>query len=412
MTEPRRVLAYSYCALLSLAIGLAGPVSALTVEAPSWTPGTGSAQPSVTSAGDGQFALTWQQRAGEQGALRVAVFAASAAQPARVSDVASGKNWFLNWADFPSLAVLDNGDWVTFTLRKSAGSTYAYDIHLQRSLDAGRTWLPSVVVNRDGQSVQHGFVSLLPDGEDRVLLVWLDGREGATDAHAHHGDHEEGRMTLRAAVVGRNGVSMEEARLDADTCSCCQTDMVRRGRSVAVVYRDHAEGVRDIAMLRRDAAGAWQHPSTVYADQWRMPGCPVNGPASAVNGSRLAVLWPTMAEGPLDVKLAISAAEGEGFAKPVLVERGESVLGRVDLAPWRDGGFLATWVGADGADAVLRVAEVDAQGRMGERRDVERLPPGRNLGHPRLASAGDKALLTWTEPHDDGPRVRIAWISP
>ena len=142
-----------------------------------------------------------------------------------------------------------------------------------------------------------------------------------------------------------------------------------------------------------------------------MPGCPVNGPAAAVNREALAVLWPTMATGPLEVKLAISPRAGAAFAAPAVLEAGESVLGRVDVAPWRDGGFLASWVGGDGRGAALRVAELDARGRVIARRDVVALPPGRQLGHPRLAATGgDLAMVAWTEPTPEGPRVRVARI--
>ncbi|MGL6290091.1 MAG: sialidase family protein, partial [Silanimonas sp.] len=379
-------------ALLLASLLLAPPVLALRVTPIDWTPGAGSAQPSLTATPSGVFALTWQQKDGSDAELRVARFDTGAARPAAATTVARGGDWFVNWADFPSLAVLENGDWVTFTLRKSAGSTYAYDIHLQRSLDGGATWQAPVKVNDDGQAVQHGFVSLLPDGGDRVLLVWLDGRQDmAHDAHAPHAGHfehghghDEGPMSLRSAVVSRDGVPREGAKLDADTCSCCQTDLVRRGGEVLTVYRDHAEGVRDIAVVRRGDDGHWQAPQAVNADDWRMPGCPVNGPAAAVNGDALAVAWPTMATGPLEVKLAISAREGAAFAPPVVIDVGYAVLGRVDVAPWRDGGFLISWVGGDTGSAVLHVAEVDAQGVVGERRDVVRLPPGRQLGHPRL----------------------------
>jgi hypothetical protein len=414
----RRSLGLAVAAIL-----LASPALALHVTPIEWTPGAGSAQPSVTATPSGAFALTWQQKRAAEAELRVARFDAGAARPAADNAVARGDDWFVNWADFPSLAVLDNGDWVTFTLRKSAGSTYAYDIHLQRSTDGGATWQPAVKVNDDGQPVQHGFVSLLPDGGDRVLLVWLDGRQesapDAPDAHASHAGHaahghghDEGPMTLRSAVVGRDGVPREGAKLDADTCSCCQTDVVRRGDEVLAVYRDHAEGIRDIATVRRGRNGRWGAPQAVNADDWRMPGCPVNGPAAAVNGDALAVLWPTMASGPLEVKLAISAREGSAFAAPAVIDVGEAVLGRVDVAPWRDGGFLVSWVGGDAGSAVLRVAEVDARGTVLDRLDVVRLPPGRQLGHPRLASTADGiAMIAWTEPQADGPSVRAAWIA-
>jgi hypothetical protein len=34
-------------------------------------------------------------------------------------ELASGCNWFVNWADTPSLAAADNDDWLTFYLQRS-----------------------------------------------------------------------------------------------------------------------------------------------------------------------------------------------------------------------------------------------------------------------------------------------------
>lgn len=417
----RRSLLGAGLLLLSMGLPAAPPPSALEVQGLDWTPGPGSAQPSVLALPSGEFLLGWQRREGEDTRLEFARFPAGAAAPVQRGEAARGRDWFVNWADFPAFAVLDNGDWVGFVLRASAASPYAYDIHLVRSTDGGRRWSAPTRVNDDGQAVQHGFVSLLPDGEDRVLLVWLDGRQELhavpAPGHGHgagHGvapahGHEEGPMSLRAAVLGRDGVPRQQARLDADTCSCCQTDLVRRGREVLAVYRDHTEGIRDIAVVRRGADGRWRAPEAVVADGWRMPGCPVNGPAAAANGAVAAVAWPTMARGPLEVKLALSPREGAGFGPASVLEAGEGVLGRVDLAAF-GGGFLASWIGREGEATVLRVAELDHRGRVRARQDVVRLPPGRQIGHPRLAASGGQALLAWTEPGPEGTRVRAAWL--
>lgn len=413
-----RASGVSPAAALLLGLCFAAPLAALQITPLAWTPGPGSAQPALLPLPEGGFLLNWQQREGVDARLRVARFAVAADQPTPLADLAHGRDLFLNWADFPSLVVLDNGDWVGFTLRRSGSSGQATDIHLRRSLDAGAHWSAPIRVDAREPLGQRGFVSLLPDGEDRVLLVWLDAGalalgDAGQQGHGHHGhDHHAAAMRLRAAVFGRDGVPREQADLDGDTCSCCPTDLVRRADEVLAVYRDHVDGIRDIAVARRGDRGPWQAPQPVHADGWRMPGCPVNGPAAAVNGEVVAVAWSTMAEGPLQVKLALSPAAGAGFGTPTPLDAGAAVLGRVDVAPWRDGGFLVSWVGGEGGEAVLRVAEVDAQGRVGVRREVVRLPPGRQLGQPRLAAGGGEALLAWTEPAAAGPRLRLARIRP
>ncbi len=53
----------------------------------------------------------------------------------RLQLVREGCNWFVNWADFPSAVVADNGDWLTFWLQKTGEGTYAYAVMTRRSTD-------------------------------------------------------------------------------------------------------------------------------------------------------------------------------------------------------------------------------------------------------------------------------------
>jgi hypothetical protein len=247
-------------------------------------------QPSVAVEPIDGFVVTWQERAGERAALWHAVIDLQGRELRR-GKIASRTNWFVNWADFPSLVVLDNGDWVTHWLEKSAGSTYAYDVRLVRSVDRGRTWSAPVTPHRDGTRTQHGFVSLVPHRNDEVLVVWLDGRRGAesaAEAGAHAHEEDEGPMTLRSAIVNRSGARREERELDASTCSCCQTDAVRVGDRSMVVYRDRSSAeIRDIAFMTRSGAGAWSTPALVHADQWR------TSPAIRSSGSSTMCVVPS-----------------------------------------------------------------------------------------------------------------------
>ncbi|MGH8284710.1 MAG: sialidase family protein, partial [Steroidobacteraceae bacterium] len=185
------------------------------VEQLRFATGADPGQPSVAVDPREGFVLTWQEREGGRASLWFAVIDRNGRELRR-GRIATGANWFVNWADFPSLRVLDNGDWVTHYLEKSAGSTYAYDVRLVRSTDRGKTWSTPVTPHTDGTPTQHGFVSLSPLGGDRVLVVWLDGRRGA----AHAGHDEDGPMTLRSAVLDRSGARQEERELDDSTCSC------------------------------------------------------------------------------------------------------------------------------------------------------------------------------------------------
>jgi hypothetical protein len=381
--------------------------------------GERAGQPSVTVDPREGFVVTWQERDGEDSLLRFAVIDASGAELRR-GTIARGRDWFVNGADFPSLAVLDNGDWVSFTLRKSAPDTYAYDIHLQRSLDAGLSWGEPIRIHRDETRTEHGFVSMVAAGKDVVRLVWLDGRRMALDddqattepadhdhASGDHGDPAAEHMTLRSAALDRKGVPFDEQELDDLTCACCQTDAVRLADGMLVAYRDRSRAeVRDIQLVEH-RQGQWSAPRRLHPDNWVIAGCPVNGPALAASDGRIGALWPTMASGKMALQFSLPAAgaagvEGESgneddhdeapHATHTLTDA-DGELGRVDLVGWRAGRWLYTRLTSAEGSASLQLTLLDHAGQP-----VRALELAEKVGgFPRMAVQDEVALVVWTE---------------
>src|SRR5687768_4809384 len=116
---------------------------------------------------------------------------------------------------------------------------------------------------------------------------------------SQHEEHERDRrtraapesMTLRYATIDANGNLADETQLDERVCECCQTSAAVTSAGPIAVYRDRsATEVRDIYIVRQ-VNGSWTSPQPVYADNWQINGCPVNGPSVAADGSRVAVAW-------------------------------------------------------------------------------------------------------------------------
>ena len=326
----------------------------------------GQAEPSVVADPEGGFILTSIEREGGLATLRYHRLDISGALVSS-GDIASGTDWFVNWADFPNLVVAENGDWLSFYLRKSDPSApYAYDIWTLRSEDRGLHWSEPQRLHDDGTVSEHGFVSLLADGADRVLAVWLDGRRGAggTDGHPHGDAH----TSLRSAVLTRGSPPIEQVELDDLTCDCCSTDTLSAAAGPLVVYRDRSEQeIRDIGWLQR-SKGVWSRPSISVADHWNMPGCPVNGPALSALGDAVLLAWLTLRDDAFELRLA-RKDDGGWSALPSL-ERHAKLLGRVDAAPWGEQQALVSWLGAGeepngSTGAVLRLARLDGNGLGG-----------------------------------------------
>ncbi len=362
-----------------------------------------SGQQNLTTLPDGRIALSWIESEGRTHFLRFSVLQPDSSWSAP-STVVQGSDWFVNWADFPSMAVVNESFWAAHWLARSGKGTYAYDVNLSLSTDAGEHWGEPLVPHRDGTQTEHGFVSLLP-WRGMVSAVWLDGRN--TEGGHGHG----GPMTLRHALIEDDGRITDEALLDDSVCDCCQTAAAVTSDSILVAYRDRSEEeIRDISVVRF-ADGVWSEPYPVSRDGWRIPGCPVNGPAIAARGNLVAVAWYTQPEDVPQVRVAFSQDGGRSFSEPIRVDDGDP-LGRVDCLLLDNGEALVSWLEFTGdKDSQIRVRQVAAGGDRSPSLTVARTNSSRSSGFAHMVASGDGVVLAWRQTDPDAG-VRTTLFQP
>ena len=356
----------------------------------------GSMTPFLHADDRGVVRMSWLEPADTGHALRFAELNGTTWSEPRT--IAQSTQWFVNWADFPSLLSLSDGTLAAHWLEREGPGTYAYGVRIAVSNDGGATWSPAVTPHRDGKLVEHGFVSMFPVS-DGFGAVWLDGRNMAGSEGA--GGHGMGAdMTLRATTIEAGGALGEERLVDDRTCECCQTDVaVAAGRPV-LVYRDRSpDEVRDIAISRYEDGG-WTAPRTVHADGWNILACPVNGPAIAADGDRIAVAWFTAAQDTPRVRIAFSTDGGDTFGAPVRVDEGDPA-GRVDVLLLDGGDALVSWL-EHGEPATVRIRHIAADGRPGPSTIVAETSGERASGFPRMARTAAGVLFAWTVPGEPG----------
>ncbi len=310
--------------------------------------------------------------------------------------VAAAPDWFVNWADFPSVFARNDRFVATYVLPMNGIASYSYDIGLYLSKDGGKNWTGPVIPHSDHTQTEHGFVSLFAWPGDRVGAVWLDGRNYAVESGSPH--HGEADMTLRFAAVDPDGNLSDEAELDGRICSCCQTDAaVLADGSVAVVYRDRSPAeIRDISCVKWKE-GRWSEPRRVHNDNWQIAGCPVNGPAIDGLENNLAVAWFTAPENEAGVYLAWSENGSESFGAPVKIDQGKPV-GRVDVKLFKKDMALVSWVESETENtAALRLKVIDLSGATLADERISDYDGSRNSGFPRLATDGQRFYLAWTQ---------------
>ena len=374
----------------------AWPGSVTTLTSPA---GTGASGPQLTVSSKGAL-LSWVEQADGRATLKYAERTANGWTPAQVA--ASGSDWFVNWADVPSVIRLDDGTLAAHWLQKSGPETYAYDVRLSYSKDAGATWAPSFTPHNDGTKTEHGFASLFRMPGGGLGLVWLDGR----NMKPGHGEHGGGDMSLRFASYGRDWKQTADAAVDLKVCECCPTSVAMTADGPVAVYRDRADGeIRDIHVARL-TRGQWSTPAPVAKEDWKFPACPVNGPSVSARGRNVVVAWFQAKDGQPKAFAAFSRDAGKTFGTPIRLDSA-GTLGRVDVEMLADGSAAAAYIDLTENRAEFRVRHVTPAGHVSAPLPIASLANNRSSGYPRMALAGDELIFAWVD-RDGGSKVRTA----
>lgn len=362
--------------------------------------GDSCAEPHLFTDKNGIVYLSWIEKKGRQSTLKFSSLESD--KWSTPSIIATGDNWFVNWADYPVLSSDGSDNLMAHYLEKSDTAKFTYDIKLTSSSDGGNTWTTSKILHDDGKKAEHGFVSIIPYN-DQFFITWLDGRKTANEeSHGGHDGHH-GEMTLRAAFVDKNGNKTKEWELDGRICDCCQTTAAITMDGPIVVYRDRAEDeVRDMSIVRY-VNGSWSEPQTMYADNWQIKACPVNGPRADAIDNDLAIAWFSMKDKKGQVKIIFSSDGGSTFGKAIRVDEGKAI-GRVDVALIDSSSAIVSWM----EGTFVKAARVYSDGTKEPSVVVASSSDKRSSGFPQITKAKNKLFFAWTD--DKVKTIRIASV--
>ncbi len=393
--------------LLAAALGLiaikslraAKPAADIPVPA-----AAGAMGPSLVRAPDGKPWLSWLEPAGPDAwAMKVSRFEEKTRGWSAPRTVVQGTNLMANWADFPQLAVARDGRLTAVWFvdnpahHAAAGDGHhgpGYRAIYSSSADDGATWSPDLPVSDEALAVE--FVALQPLADGRMLAAWLDGRN-------------HGRMALYTRVLdGRPGPG-PDTPVDGSVCDCCQLSFVPSADGGALLaYRGRTkEEIRDIQLAHFDGK-TWTRMGPLHADDWKIAGCPVNGPQLAATGDRIGAVWFTAAGDQSRVLARVSADGGQTFGPVARVDLGRP-LGRVDTVLLADGTLVLSWLEMTGSETGkaggIYFRTLSPAGELSVPQLVAPSSTSRMSGFPRIIPLGGRqVLLTCTQ---EGEPARI-----
>ena len=137
----------------------------IIIEEISFLHDNSNAQPSLVSK-NGSLSLTWiSSNEDKKAALNFSQF--KDGEWTNPQTVATGSDWFVNWADFPTHAI--SGDLIlTSYLKKSASGTYTYDVFLNLQKLSGEKIKEDFVLDGEILAVKDQSVLLFNDLQKRL----------------------------------------------------------------------------------------------------------------------------------------------------------------------------------------------------------------------------------------------------
>ncbi len=348
-----------------------------------------SAEPYLFTDKNGLVYMSWIEKIKERSVLKFSTL--NNEQWAEPLVISSGDNWFVNWADYPVIAADGANNLMAHFLEKSEKGTYTYDVKIVTSADQGKTWSSPKTLHDDGKKAEHGFVSMMPYG-DNYFISWLDGRNSVMEAAGGHDEGHHGQMTIRGTIVDKQGNKSGEWELDDRVCDCCQTSTAITTNGPVVVYRDRSEEeIRDISIVRF-LKGQWTSPKPIFTDNWKINGCPVNGPRIAAQGNTLAVVWFSSPDKKARINVVFSADGGATFNAPIRIDEGKGI-GRVDVVMIDEKSAMVTWM----EGSTIKAAKIYNDGKKEPSITIASSSESRSSGFPQMTKAGNKLIFAWTD---------------
>lgn len=194
----------------------------------------------------------------------------------------------------PKVALGPKGELYISWTQKTPGR-FSGNIRFARTLNEGDTFDKPLIVNTDKTLIGHRFDAMAVDSKGRIHITWLDKRDRAIALK--NGKKYAGSALYYAVSEDRGQHFNFNRKVSDHTCECCRIAVaVDPSDRLAVLWRHiYPVNIRDHAFkwLSPEATSPTSEwPLRATDDGWKFDGCPHKGPSLSITEKGLLhMVW-------------------------------------------------------------------------------------------------------------------------
>ena len=295
----------------------------------------------------------------------------------------------------PKIAVDSEGRvFVAYT--QKLPKRFTGNIRFSRSVDGGKTFSEPLTVNDNLDVISHRFVSMALDADDKLHLVWLDGRDFVA---AKKQGRDYNGSALYYSVSADHGLSFQANQKLADnTCQCCRIAMTLDEKQQPVILwrhifaNDSGDGInRDHAILSLSKGSTLQR---VSFENWAAEACPHHGPALVITADgRYHMTWFNIENGKPGLYYGYSDDQGKTVSTAYRFAGGSDQAQHPDLIEFKNKVYLL-WKSFDGQQTTVWLMKSENGGESWNKA-VAVASTGKQSDYPYLLQHDANLYLSW-----------------
>ncbi|CAH1385271.1 sialidase family protein [Candidatus Nitrotoga sp. M5] len=267
-------------------------------------------------------------------------------------------------------------------------------LYFSTSTDNGRSFSTPKPLSNNASEANSSQGRLLLNSSDQAYIFWLDERD-RTDWR------QPGNSVYYTIIDGQSSHDFINQKLSDTVCECCRIAAAIDNESQPVLFARfiYPGGIRDHGLSKTQANGKNPLSWRVTFDEWKIKGCPENGPAISISDDgHYHVAWFTRGSVRQGLFYAYSSDQGKNFSTPLPIGTPKKRSSHPDIMA-QGKHVVLTWTEYDGTKSQLLVMQSTDSGQTwSQARSIAESSSG--IDFPFLLSSSEGVFVSWNSKNE------------